>query len=72
MVSGRTAVIAFAFSLRTASASKHEAIRGFGVDPTQYRSAAEALLRRLSKSGEIPSINALVDLGNLVSIRYAR
>lgn len=43
----------------------------FGAKPTQHRNAAEALLRRLSKQGEIPSINALVDLGNLVSIRYA-
>ncbi len=47
------------------------AFRGFGVDPTQYRSAAEALLRRLTKKGDIPFINALVDIGNLVSIRYA-
>lgn len=46
------------------------AFRAFGVDPTAYRSAAEALLRRLTKQGSIPSINALVDLGNLVSIRY--
>lgn len=46
------------------------AFRTFGVDPTQYRSAAEALLRRLTKKGDIPSINTLVDLGNLVSIRY--
>mgnify|MGYP001820991880 CR=1 FL=1 len=45
--------------------------RGFGVNPTKYRSAAEALLRRLTKQGDIPSINALVDLANLVSIRYA-
>ena len=45
--------------------------RSFGVDPTQYRSAAEALLRRLTKKGDIPSINTLVDIGNLVSIRYA-
>jgi DNA/RNA-binding domain of Phe-tRNA-synthetase-like protein len=45
--------------------------RGFGVDPTQYRSAAEALLRRLTKSGAIPSLNALVDLGNMISIRHA-
>ncbi len=45
--------------------------RGFGVDPTKYRSAAEALLRRLTKQGELPSINTLVDLANLVSIRYA-
>ncbi len=47
------------------------AFRGFEVDPTQYRGAAEALLRRLTKKGDIPSINLLVDLGNFVSIRYA-
>jgi DNA/RNA-binding domain of Phe-tRNA-synthetase-like protein len=45
--------------------------RGFGVNPTRYRSAAEALLRRLMKHGDLPSINTLVDLANLVSIRYA-
>ena len=45
--------------------------RGFGVDPTKYRSAAEALLRRLTKQGELPRIDTLVDLANLVSIRYA-
>ncbi len=45
--------------------------RGFGVDPTQYRSAAEALLRRLTKQGDLPSICTLVDAANLVSIRYA-
>jgi DNA/RNA-binding domain of Phe-tRNA-synthetase-like protein len=43
----------------------------FGAKPTQHRSAAEALLRRLDKHGDIPSINTLVDIGNLVSIRYA-
>lgn len=43
----------------------------FGVKPTQHRAAAEALLRRLAKTGDIPPINALVDIGNLVSIRYA-
>ncbi|MDE2853980.1 MAG: phenylalanine--tRNA ligase beta subunit-related protein [Chloroflexota bacterium] len=46
------------------------AISAFGVSPTKYRSAAEALLRRLTKKGDIPSINVLVDIGNLVSIRY--
>ncbi len=45
--------------------------RGFGVDPTQYRSAAEALLRRVMKAGDLPSISTLVDLANLVSVRYA-
>ncbi len=47
------------------------AFRAFGVNPTKYRSAAEALLRRLTKKGDIPSINTLVDVCNLVSIRYA-
>lgn len=51
-------------------AAWRRAFREFGVDPTQYRSAAEALLRRLTKKGSIPNINLLVDIGNLVSIRY--
>lgn len=46
------------------------AFRKFNVNPTKHRSAIEALLRRLTKKGDIPSINTLVDLGNLVSIRY--
>jgi DNA/RNA-binding domain of Phe-tRNA-synthetase-like protein len=52
-------------------AAWRRAFAAFGAKPTQYRSAAEALLRRLAKQGDIPSVNALVDLGNLVSIRYA-
>jgi DNA/RNA-binding domain of Phe-tRNA-synthetase-like protein len=52
-------------------AAWRRAFRAFGVDPTQYRSAAEALLRRLVKQGELPSIDRLVDLANLVSIRHA-
>jgi len=51
-------------------AAWRSAFRAFGVDPTQYRSAVEALLRRLTKKGDIPGINAVVDLCNLVSIRY--
>jgi DNA/RNA-binding domain of Phe-tRNA-synthetase-like protein len=47
------------------------AFRKFDIDPTKYRSAAESLLRRLTKKGDIPSINTLVDIGNLVSVRYA-
>jgi DNA/RNA-binding domain of Phe-tRNA-synthetase-like protein len=52
-------------------AAWRSAMRAFGVEPTQYRSAAEALLRRLTRKGDIPTINTLVDIGNLVSIRYA-
>jgi DNA/RNA-binding domain of Phe-tRNA-synthetase-like protein len=43
----------------------------FGAKPTQYRNAAEALLRRLAKQGDIPTRDTLVDVGNLVSIGYA-
>ena len=52
-------------------AAWRRAFRAFGVDPTQYRSAAEGLLRRLTKQGELPRIGTLVDLANLVSIRHA-
>jgi DNA/RNA-binding domain of Phe-tRNA-synthetase-like protein len=52
-------------------AAWRSAFRTFGVDPTRYRSAVEALLRRLTKKGDIPSIHTLVDLCNLVSIRYS-
>ena len=51
-------------------AAWRRAFTAFGVEPTRYRSAAEALLRRLTKQGEIPSVSLLVDAGNLVSVRY--
>lgn len=52
-------------------AAWRSAFRTFGIDPTKYRSAAEALLRRLTKKGDIPNISTIVDICNLVSIRYA-
>ncbi len=55
----------------TSVAAWRSAFRSFGANPTKHRSAIEALLRRLQKKGDIPSINTLVDIGNLVSIRYA-
>ena len=53
-----------------AVAAWRRAFSAFGVKPTQYRSAIESLLRRLTKKGDIPSISTLVDIGNLVSIRH--
>lgn len=66
----RTRIGTTALSELPSLAAWRRAFREFGVDPTAYRSAAEALLRRLTKQGSIPSINTLVDIGNLVSIRY--
>ncbi|MFF0659346.1 B3/4 domain-containing protein [Micromonospora tulbaghiae] len=42
-----------------------------GCPPTRYRCAAESLLRRLRRDGELPRLHPLVDLGNALSIRYA-
>lgn len=42
-----------------------------GLKPTQYRCASEALLRRLRKEGDLPSVHPLVDLCNAVSVAFA-
>ena len=42
-----------------------------GLKPTQYRCAAEALLRRYRKHGSLPSLHPLVDLCNAASIAFA-
>lgn len=43
------------------------AFAAMGVKPTQYRCAAESLLRRLGKDGTLPRIHPLVDLCNAAS-----
>ena len=40
-----------------------------GVDPTKLRPSSEALLRRVVRGGKLPSINNVVDVGNIVSLR---
>lgn len=42
-----------------------------GMKPTQYRSAAEALLRRFRRDGTVPRLHPLVDLCNAVSLAFA-
>lgn len=42
-----------------------------GLKPTQYRSAPEALLRRLRTDGSLPKLHPLVDLCNALSAAYA-
>lgn len=42
-----------------------------GLKPTQYRCAAEALLRRFRKDDTLPQVHPLVDLCNAISIAYA-
>jgi DNA/RNA-binding domain of Phe-tRNA-synthetase-like protein len=42
-----------------------------GLKPTQYRSAAEALLRRFRKEDDLPRLHPLVDLCNAISLAFA-
>jgi DNA/RNA-binding domain of Phe-tRNA-synthetase-like protein len=42
-----------------------------GLKPTQYRCAAESLLRRFRKEGTLPRLHPLVDLCNAVSLAFA-
>jgi DNA/RNA-binding domain of Phe-tRNA-synthetase-like protein len=42
-----------------------------GLKPTQYRCAAESLLRRLRTEGALPALHPLVDVCNAVSVAFA-
>ena len=47
------------------------AFADMGLKPTQYRCAAEALLRRYRKEGALPALHPLIDLCNAASLAFA-
>jgi DNA/RNA-binding domain of Phe-tRNA-synthetase-like protein len=47
-----------------------DAYRIFGAKPSEFRSSVEAMARRALRGDELPSINALVDIGNVISLRH--
>jgi DNA/RNA-binding domain of Phe-tRNA-synthetase-like protein len=47
------------------------AFAAMGLKPTQYRCAAESLLRRFRRQGTLPRLHPLVDLCNAISLAYA-
>lgn len=47
-----------------------EAYRRFGAKPSEHRCSIEAISRRVLKSDLLPTINPLVDIGNIISLRY--
>ena len=49
--------------------SWREAFRSLGIKPSEYRPSLEAMARRVLNGNELPSINALVDIGNIISLR---
>jgi DNA/RNA-binding domain of Phe-tRNA-synthetase-like protein len=52
-------------------ATMRKLFRAAGCDPTRYRPASEALLRRLVKGAELPAIHPLVDVNNCLSAKLA-
>ncbi|MBZ5535025.1 MAG: hypothetical protein LAO31_03640 [Acidobacteriia bacterium] len=64
--------------MRIETLSEHPTVAGLrrlfraaGCDPTRYRPSSEALLRRLLKGEEMPTIHPLVDLNNCLSASLA-
>ncbi|MBI5250773.1 MAG: cytoplasmic protein [Desulfomonile tiedjei] len=51
-------------------ASWREAYRSFGAKPSKFRPSIEAMARRVLKNEPLPSISALVDIGNVVSLSH--
>lgn len=51
--------------------SWRRAFTRMGLRPTQYRCAAESLLRRLRTQGSLPRLHPLVDLCNAASLAFA-
>jgi len=51
-------------------ASWREAFRKSGIKPSEYRASVEAMARRALRDQELPAINTLVDIGNVLSLRH--
>ncbi|MBN2418498.1 MAG: hypothetical protein JXL81_03880 [Deltaproteobacteria bacterium] len=49
--------------------SWREAYRAFGAKPAKFRSSIEAMVRRALNNNELPGINAIVDIGNIISLK---
>lgn len=47
-----------------------EAFRSVGIKPADFRPSIDAMARRVLRGESLPSINALVDIGNLISLRH--
>jgi DNA/RNA-binding domain of Phe-tRNA-synthetase-like protein len=47
-----------------------DAYRLFGAKPAEFRSSVEAMARRVLRGDQIPTINALVDMGNVISLSH--
>jgi len=44
--------------------------KSFGTDPSRWRPSSEAMIRRAVKEKSLYRINSLIDINNIISIRY--
>lgn len=51
--------------------SWRDAYRAFGAKPQRTPCSAQALLKRIAQVGRLPTVNAVVDLYNAISVRFA-
>jgi DNA/RNA-binding domain of Phe-tRNA-synthetase-like protein len=51
-------------------AAWREAFRKSGIKPSEFRASVEAMGRRALREQELPAINTLVDIGNILSLRH--
>ncbi len=47
-----------------------EAFRATGAKPSEYRPSIEALVRRAARGDLLPTINTLVEIGTVISLRH--
>jgi len=57
-------------SLPPGFACSRRLYKSFHIDPTKHRPSSEALWRRLRDKNEFPAVNPLVDLTNLLSLKF--
>jgi DNA/RNA-binding domain of Phe-tRNA-synthetase-like protein len=77
MIKGRFQLFLESLRLEDKSASDYPAVAEYrsvfkvlGIDPSRYRPASEALLRRVLSGKNLPPINSGVDVNNFFSIRF--
>jgi len=51
-------------------AAMQEVHRSFGNNPNKFPPSIQALVKRILKGGHLPTINPIVDIYNIISLRY--
>jgi DNA/RNA-binding domain of Phe-tRNA-synthetase-like protein len=51
-------------------ANYRDAFVRLGINPNKYMSSIEAMSKRVLNGNDLPSINPVVDLGNVISLKY--